>query len=77
MKQEVIRLIAREANRGQNDFDDNASLEDDLGLEDLDLLSLQLAIEDELEVTLDDKPWSRCKTVQDVIDLVGHQLATH
>ncbi len=77
MKNQIIQLIAQEANRSATDFTSENTLTDDLMLGELELLSLQLAIEDDLDITLNDDAWSRCKTVQDVIDLVGHQLATH
>lgn len=55
----------------------DATLDDDLGIDSPDLLLLQLELEDDFEITLEDDDFTRCRKVQDIIDLVGQQLATH
>ncbi|MEM6503923.1 MAG: acyl carrier protein [Planctomycetota bacterium] len=77
MKDAIIKLIAQVANRGQNDFDVEAHLVDDLYLSEVDLLELLLAIEQEIEKQISDEAWMSCVTVQDVITLTGRMLATH
>lgn len=77
MKTEIIQLIADAANRGQNDFDEEARLVDDLYLEDIDLVHLKLEVEDLIEQPIDDEAWLNCRTVQDIITLVGDTIATH
>lgn len=77
MRDEIIRLIAEVANRGQSDFDDEASLRDHLHLDDLGLLELQLLVEDLVETKIEDDKWTECETVLDVITLAGSSIATH
>lgn len=77
MKNQILHLIALEANISSYDLVLDNTLEDDLLIDSLGLMSLQLAIEDELDITIDDEKWLRCRTVQDVITLAGSQLATH
>lgn len=69
MKNDIIRLIAEEANIATCHIQLDTRLEEDLGLDSLDLLSLQLEIENYLEILVQDEPWSRCVTVRDVIEL--------
>ena len=77
MKTEILQLIAAEANISSADIVLDNTLEDDLMLDSLSMLSLQMGIEDKLDIKLKDDEWLRCRTVQDVITLAGEQLATH
>ncbi|MEM6257997.1 MAG: acyl carrier protein [Planctomycetota bacterium] len=77
MKDAIIKLIAEVANRGQNDFDVETRLIDELYLSDLDRLELLFAVEEEINRKIDDEAWLCCETVQDVITLAGSMLATH
>jgi len=50
-----------------------ANLIDDLGIDSLDIVELNLAIEDALGITIDDDQMAELKTVADIVALVDAQ----
>lgn len=77
MRNQILHLIALEANISSSNIVLDNTLEEDLGLDSLNMVGLQLAIEDELDIFLDDTDWQRVRTVQDVITFAASKLATH
>ncbi len=77
MKQQIITAIAEVSNHASVHVTPESRLEDDLLMDSLHLAELQLQLEDDLEIELPDDKYTECKTVQDIIDLAGQQLAVH
>ncbi len=77
MKDTIIQMIAEQANCTSASLQLDNTLEEDLGLDEVDMTEMLMTLEDEIEQAIDDAQWFDCETVQDIIDLVGSQLATH
>lgn len=77
MRSDIIQLIADQANCLPSQVQLDSTLEDDLGLDELDMTLLRMGLEDEIQEPINDEDWNNCRKVQDIIDLVGEMLATH
>ena len=75
----VKDCIASDMNLDVSEVKPTATLQKDLGADDLALMSLRLAIEEEFEIELDDKTYARLleasATVADVTKIVKSKLA--
>lgn len=69
MFEEVKKIIVETLSCDEDKVTPDASLTDDLGADSLDAVELQMAIEDQLGVTITDEDLPGLKTV---MDLVGY-----
>ena len=70
MFEEVKKIIVETLSCDEDKVTPDASLTDDLGADSLDAVELQMAIEDQLGVTITDEDLPGLKTV---MDLVGYK----
>lgn len=55
-------------------YGDDASLWDDLGTDDLDLLEITMALEEEFEIELPEDTLDNHSTIQTILDIVAKRL---
>lgn len=66
----VVSILAEEVHKPADEITPELSLTDDLKLEELDVVELVLAVEEEFGITIEDAEVDQLRTVQDLIDLV-------
>jgi acyl carrier protein len=66
----VTEVVARELSIDPTEVVPEASFQDDLGADSLDLVELIMAIQEEFDVNINDEMAAEIKTVQDVVDFI-------
>lgn len=66
----VRDIIVEELGVHEDQVTPEANFNDDLGTDSLDLVELVMAMEEEFDVEIADEEAEKCKTVQQVVDLV-------
>jgi acyl carrier protein len=66
----VTQVVASELSIDESEVVPNASFQDDLGADSLDLVELIMAIQDSFDVVISDEVSKEIKTVQDVVDFI-------
>lgn len=69
--EKVKDIIADQLGLSSEDVRLESSFSDDLGADDLDLVELMMAFEEEFEVDIDEDAAERLGTVQDVVNYVS------
>ena len=72
IKETVLRILSRFAWEGKVKMEDN--LRDDLRFDSLDCVEAIMDLEKEFDITIPDKEAEKCRTVQDVVELVKSKL---
>lgn len=67
---DIITLIVETTNIDEDDIEVASVLSDDLGMDNLDVIALQIAIDKKFTVDSSSEDWSSVNTVNDVIKLV-------
>lgn len=67
----LIHAISAISLRAEDDIKLEHTLSDDLAMDSIDHEMLTMLIEEEFEIEISDASWSACKTVADVLALVG------
>lgn len=75
IKATVKQIIADELGFDENEIDDNANLELDLGADSLDVVELVMAIEEKFDVSVSDEDADKVVTVQDAVSLAERMVA--
>ena len=70
IKDTVIELIARKFGIGLSDVKPGSRFKKDLGANSLDMIDLVMALEEELDVEIDDAEAAKIKTVDQLVDYV-------
>lgn len=73
--EKVRDIIADQLGLSSEDVRLESSFSDDLGADDLDLVELMMAFEEEFEVDIDENVAERLETVQDVVNYVSSRLS--
>lgn len=71
LEQRVTKVIAEQFGIPTDTVTPTASLRDDLGADSLDDIELVMALEDEFSIEIPDWDAQKCKTVQDMFDLIA------
>jgi acyl carrier protein len=66
----VKKIVADNLSVEESEITEKTSFVEDLGADSLDLVDLVMALEKELEISIDDEKLSELSTVSDVIDLI-------
>jgi acyl carrier protein len=66
----VTEVVAKELSIEPAEVVPEASFQDDLGADSLDLVELIMAIQEEFDVTISDEAAKEIKTVKDVVDFI-------
>ncbi|MFL1781277.1 Acyl carrier protein [Candidatus Hepatincolaceae symbiont of Richtersius coronifer] len=66
----VIKLIAKQLDKGENEVTPDKSISGDLKADSLDTVELVMALEDEFKISINDEDSSKILTVQDAIDYI-------
>lgn len=74
LEQRLVTLITNELSVEQPSVIPTANFENDLGADDLDMMTLVMATEKEFEITLDGDQAEKVKTVNDLLVLVRKEL---
>lgn len=69
--EKVKDIIADQLGLSSEDVRLESSFSDDLGADDLDLVELMMAFEEEFEMDIDENVAERLETVQDVVNYVS------
>lgn len=77
VEEKVKKLISKHLGRKINELENSQSLKNDLAGDSLDFVSLILALEEELNVQVDDAEASKIQTIQDAIDLYRRLMKPH
>ncbi|MDR2302151.1 MAG: acyl carrier protein [Deltaproteobacteria bacterium] len=67
----VIKVVANELSIDESEVVPEASFQDDLGADSLDLVELIMAIQEQFDVSINDETSKDIKTVQDVVDFIN------
>ena len=70
IQEKVIEIIANQLSVPKEKVVPQASFQDDLGADSLDLVELTMAMEEEFNVEISDEDAEKLQTVQDVLDYV-------
>jgi len=70
MDQKFIELIAKELEVDIVKILPNARLEEDIGWDSMDAISIMSAIDDEYNIQLDEEKFSKIITIQDIYNLI-------
>jgi acyl carrier protein len=68
---QVIKVVATELSIDESEVVPEASLQDDLGADSLDLVELIMAIQEKFDVNINDETSKDIKTVQDVVNFIN------
>lgn len=71
----VVEILCKETGHTTPSVTSSSNLEKDLDLDEVDLVSVTLDIEDEFDIEISDGQMYGFKTVQDIIDCVNEALA--
>lgn len=66
----IKQILCEEFEIEDIDITEDASLQEDLGLDDIDIYDLVMSIEDEFEMELPDEELERIVTVGDLVEFV-------
>lgn len=77
IESEVIAIVAATLRLERSSITRDASLEDDLGADSLDWVSLIMALEDRFAVDIPDEDAAELRTVKQVTDYVALALDAH
>jgi acyl carrier protein len=69
----VKEIIAEQLGINEEDIAPDSSIVDDLGADNLDVMELVMALEEEFEVEIDDAEVEKLDTVNDFIELVSQR----
>ncbi len=72
--EKIKQILCEEFEIEDIDVTADASLQEDLGLEELDLYDLVMSIEDEFEMELPDEELEKIVTVGDLVEFVKEKL---
>lgn len=75
IQSEVIRILREFCGLDDKPVEGHHRLQEELGLDSVQLLSLALEVENKFQIMLDESPESPPRTVNDVVDLVAQRLA--
>ncbi len=66
----VRKVVVDKLQRNEDEVTENASFEDDLGADSLDMVELALGFEDEFGISIPDEDADKIKTVADAVSYV-------
>lgn len=66
----VRKVVVDKLQRNEDELTENASFEDDLGADSLDMVELALGFEDEFGISIPDEDADKIKTVADAVSYV-------
>jgi len=70
MKETLIKMIRKITTDWESEIVSGTDLYQDLYFDDLDSVELLIELETKFNITISDSEWEKCKTVQDVLDLI-------
>lgn len=73
MKDRILEIIAEQFHVNVEDLEEDTNFVDDLNVDSIELLELVMAIEDELDIELDDEILENITTVGDVLDFIDEK----
>lgn len=75
IQSEVVRILREFCGLDDKPIEGHFRLQEELGLDSVQLLSLALEVENTFQIMLDESAESPPRTVHDVVDLVAQRLA--
>ena len=72
--EKLASIIAEQLSVDPEEITPDTSVADDLGADSLDLVEVVVALEDELDVTIEDEELQTIKTVGDAYDLIRSKM---
>ena len=72
--EKLASIIAEQLSVDPEEITPDTSFADDLGADSLDLVEVVVALEDELDVTIEDEELQAIKTVGDAYDLIRSKM---
>ena len=72
--EKLASIIAEQLSVDPEEITTDTSFADDLGADSLDLVEVVVALEDELDVTIEDEELQTIKTVGDAYDLIRSKM---
>ena len=72
--EKLVEIIAEQLSVNPDEITPDTSFADDLGADSLDLVNVVVAIEDELDITIEDEELKNIKTVGDAYELIKANL---
>ena len=77
IKQKVYNILIRELDLPDEAVTDDADLVKDLGMDSIDTLNIQTALQMELEISLSEKEVIDISTVSQLVDVVYDKKSSH
>ncbi|MBS1918484.1 MAG: acyl carrier protein [Bacteroidetes bacterium] len=66
----IKKIIAEKFALDEDEIQDDANFQNDLGVDSLDIIELQIAIEKEFKIKIEDEEVEKMKTLSSIIDLI-------
>ncbi len=74
MLREVCEVIAETINCDIDSLNENTNLQDDIGIDSLDAVELNMALEEKFDISITDEELANLKTVGDIVSTVSGKL---
>ena len=76
IEKRVINILKAEANAGERDITLQSDLQDDIGLESIDIITVVFELEDEFNIEIPDQDIENVKTAGDIVRYVQNKVST-
>lgn len=71
IRDEVIRVVAEQADRTPESIGPEHVLMEDIGLDSLGVVEISMELENVFDIVIEDEDMEKVRTVGDVIDMIG------
>ena len=76
IEKRVINILKAEANAGEREITLQSDLQNDIGLESIDIITVVFELEDEFNIEIPDQDIENVKTVGDIARYVQNKVST-
>ena len=76
IEKRVINILVAEGNAGEPEITLQSDLQDDIGLESIDIITVVFELEDEFNIEIPDQDIENVKTVGDIVTYVQNKVST-
>ena len=76
IEKRVINILKAEANAGERDITLQSDLQNDIGLESIDIITVVFELEDEFNIEIPDQDIENVKTAGDIVTYAQNKVST-
>ncbi len=74
MIREVCEVVAETINCDIDSLTENTKLQEDLGVDSLDAVEVNMALEEKFDISISDEELAELKTIEDIVSLIEGKL---